>query len=163
VLIGTARAGGSGNRLELAAAGTTVGTIAAIGTSFIGFGTVTVDTAASWSLAGASTLAAGTTFANAGTVTVAGTFDTAGSVLNRGSIAGRVGLAGGYLYNAGTATMTAPTGLVVDGSGGSPTVRNLGAISAGRDSAIYMTAGTVVNGAGGVTGAIITGGTGAQA
>jgi len=81
-VIGAARV----STLELAAAAT-AGTLTSFGTQFIDFAQITIDAAASWTLASANYFAAGTTLTNAGTLTVSSTTVVdAGSVINDGSI-----------------------------------------------------------------------------
>jgi hypothetical protein len=55
--------------LELASGGGT-GTLSGLGTSFTHFGSVTVDTGASWQLTGTNTVASGATVVNSGTLTL---------------------------------------------------------------------------------------------
>ena len=65
----------------------TAGTIGGLGSGFIGFGWVTVDTSASWDLTGANTLASGQTLTNAGTLTLSDAALTdAGALVNNGQI-----------------------------------------------------------------------------
>ena len=71
--------------LELTSA-VSAGTIAGIGTSFAGFGTIAVDPGAGWTWSGANTLAAGATLANAGMITDLGTLTASGTVSGAGTI-----------------------------------------------------------------------------
>jgi hypothetical protein len=71
VLVGKAVASssvGASNTLELAFTGL-AGTVSGIGTSFINFGTLTLDAGALWSLAGSNTIASGVTLSDLGTLT----------------------------------------------------------------------------------------------
>jgi hypothetical protein len=110
--------------LELASSGS-AGTLSGLGTKYVDFAQVTVDTGAQWTLAGADTLAAGATLTNAGTLI------DAGSLTNAGTLSGMLTLAPvGVLLNASTGTITAPAGAAVYGTtGGAATVVNSGVIA----------------------------------
>ena len=127
VFNGIVNGGNNGNyvaysTLELAAGG--AGTLAGIGTQFIGLGRINVDSGASWTLAGTNTLSAGYILTNAGTLTDAGTLTNAGTIL------GPVALTpGAVLSNAATGTINSPAGIAIAGqSGGAATVVNAGYI-----------------------------------
>lgn len=78
--------GGSASSTLALAAGPTTGTIAALGSLFVNFGQVLIDTGAAWVMAGGNSLSGQTTLTNQGTLT-----------LNGGTLAG-----GAALINAGT-------------------------------------------------------------
>jgi collagen type I/II/III/V/XI/XXIV/XXVII alpha len=128
--------------LELAS-GTFPGTMTGIGTQFVNFARIAVDTGAQWTLAGANAIAAGATLTNDGTLTDSGT------LTNAGTIGGGVRLApGGILSNASTGTVTASGPVAVYGmSGGTATVVNAGSIAAPG----LFGAGVTLNGGGSVT------------
>jgi VCBS repeat-containing protein len=74
------------NIMELASAGS-IGTLSGLGTSFASFGTVMVDSGASWTLTSGNTIAAGATLVNSGTVMLSGgTLTDSGSLVNNGAI-----------------------------------------------------------------------------
>jgi len=114
---------GSGNVLELAAGTAATGTIAGIGPSFTGFGSVTVDAGAAWTLTGANTLATGTTFTNAGSLTVsAATLTDAGALVNNGQI----------LIDPSSVTVASLAGIGTVTIGAGSTLDVTGSISAGQ-------------------------------
>ena len=124
-----ALAGGATNTLELGSAAS-AGTLSGLGSSFVDFGTVTVDSGAQWALAGNNTLASGGTLINSGTLDAsAGTlFIDPATLDNSGSIAGPVTLgSGGYLHNEGGGTISG-SAIAVYGTGGAGSVANAGAI-----------------------------------
>ena len=94
--VGTVDGGGGTNQLELAA-GAGTGNLAGLGTSFINFGSVTVDNGASWQFNGNNQVAIGVTLANAGTLTNDGTLTNAGSLTNTSTFVNA-----GLLTNTGT-------------------------------------------------------------
>ena len=98
--------------LELAS-GASVGTLSGLGTQFVDFAQVTVDTGAQWTLLATDTIESGATLTNAG------------------GISGGVTLAaGGELSNTSAGTVAAPSGSAVYGlSGGAATVVNAGLIA----------------------------------
>jgi hypothetical protein len=175
-LIGKVTAAGTSNVLELAS-GAGIGTIAAIGTSFLGLGTITVDAGASWSLTGTSTLASSYTLTDSGTLDTSGTLTLTGTLhdnarlINDGSInvAGYAALQigpGGYLRNDTTGLITrGPLGnssfnaAVIGLSSGPVTVVNYGTIrNPNGDVGVYLRGGGIVtNGATNVTTALISG------
>ncbi len=102
----------SASTLELAS-GASVGTLSALGTQFVDFAQVTVDTGARWALLATDTIESGVTLTNAGTVS------------------GGVTLAaGGKLSNTSTGTVAVPGGSAVYGlSGAAATIVNAGLIA----------------------------------
>jgi hypothetical protein len=79
------RVDGGHGTLELAA-GPSTGTLSGLGTSFVNFGTVAIDSGAVWQFTGAGTLAgAGSLLVNAGTLMV-GSLTVVGAVRNTGVI-----------------------------------------------------------------------------
>ncbi len=107
------------------------GTFSGLGSQYVNFGQVTIDSGAQWTLSGSDTLAAGATLSNAGTIT--------GSVLN---------LAGAALTNQSGGLIS---GTYVDGvyGSGADSVVNFGSIDGGTGPAIYLKdAGSVTNQAG---------------
>jgi T5SS/PEP-CTERM-associated repeat protein len=71
--------------LELASA-SAAGTLSGLGASFAGFGTITLDAGADWTLAGASTLGAGQSLADYGSLTAAGLFTNDGLIITDPSV-----------------------------------------------------------------------------
>jgi hypothetical protein len=162
--------GAGGSALQLAGdAG--AGTLSGLGTSFINFAAISVDSEASWTLTGANTIASGVTLIDSGSLTdsgvlindgamrlasqllVAGTLENSGSIV----VATYDALSlspGGYLLNelggtidfAGVGKYFNP--VVFGGGGGTSTVVNLGTISnAAGDTGVYFNgAGNVTNG-----------------
>ena len=120
VFLGLVEGGdGVGDLLELAA-GAATGTIGGVGSSFTGFESVDVDSAAVWLLTGSNTLGAGTTLSNAGTIDIGAALSLGGSVVNDGVIdidaGGRLTLANGA-DGAGSITFDEPGGtLQIDGT-----------------------------------------------
>ena len=131
--------GGDQGTLELA--GTAAGTLAGLGSKYVGFKQVSVDAGANWTLAGTNTQPVGVSLLDSGTLTVAGSFSGtygkygylgvvgAGSVTNQGSILGDVfaqGLLGPNTRN---------------------TVTNLGTIhGGGAFDAVFLGGGSLTNG-----------------
>jgi Ca2+-binding RTX toxin-like protein len=170
-LVGGAYAAGVQNRLELAS-GSSTGTIAAVGTSYSGFSTITVDTAANWALTGSSTLASGDTLTVDGTLTAAGTLTVSGEVADVGTMINSGQLAAvpdgllvghnGYLLNTGSITAAGTANYlqaIVTGGGTLPsTIVNLGTLNAASNIGIALhSGGTVRNGASGASAAEIYG------
>ena len=71
--------------LELTSAAS-AGNIAAVGTSFTGFGTIAVDPGASWTWSGTNTLGSAATLSNAGTIADLGTLSANGTVTGAGTV-----------------------------------------------------------------------------
>ena len=82
-LAGTVAVSGTGNVLELASAAST-GTLRAPGGLIATFGSIAVDSGATWALAGKATLAAGHTLVNAGTLVNMGTLTLLNTTLTSG-------------------------------------------------------------------------------
>jgi hypothetical protein len=86
VFLGNAAAGPAGrSTLELASA-STAGTLFGLGVSFAGFGDITLDAGADWTLAGASTLGTGQSLADYGSLTAAGVFTNDGLIITDPSV-----------------------------------------------------------------------------
>ena len=65
--------------MELASAAS-AGTLSGLGTQFVGFSAITIDSGANWTLSGANTLAAGITLTDSGTLSDSGTLTNAGLI-----------------------------------------------------------------------------------
>ncbi len=149
-LIGQVRAPGPGNRLQLSAlpgSAAQIGTISAIGTSFTGFGTITVDPGAAWQLNGSSALGIGVTLSNAGTLITTGPLDITDNVALQL-------LPGAYLRNDPGGTITAD-GTVVPASpavfgqaGGAATIVNRGLIRGALGNGISLAGGGTITNSG---------------
>ena len=131
-------AGAGGDVLELASAASS-GTLSGLGIvgqggSFTGFGTVIVDAAAKWSLAGTNTLIAGATIDTGvgGTLTLAGSLHVGGGL---------------NLTGTGTITVSATGGLEVGNVGGA------------RPGQFIVDAGALLDGAGTLKGPVLDKGT----
>ena len=72
--------------LELASTAS-VGTLSGLGMQFVDFGSITVDSGATWLLSGNNTLASGATLTNEGSLSFTGTFDDAGALIGTGGTA----------------------------------------------------------------------------
>ncbi len=142
VFVGKVDGGGGSNTLELAP-GAGVGTVAGIGVSIVNFAALTVDAAARWQVTG-------------GTIGAGATLTDSGSLFNVGAIGTTATLtAAAYLSNSGLIDVA---GTAIKSAGGAATAVNLGTLNAGSGSGIYLAAGgSVTNGAGSVTNALITG------
>ena len=131
--------------LELGS-GASAGTLSGIGTQFIGFGQVTVDSGANWTLTGANTILSGATLADSGTLT------------NTGSETGGVWLDGGTIANAEGATIQDVFAAVYEPAGvSSGLVVNAGVLAGPTSGAgagiVLFSGGTVINtGAGTISG-----------
>jgi hypothetical protein len=179
VFMGTVNGGntiGSGvtSTLEFAA-GTAAGTFAGLGSHYVDFGQVSIDSGATWTAAGSNTLASGYTLNDPGLLIVAST------LVNDGNITGStygVSLNGGAtLINSGTLTNTAGSsvhavvevkfgttggdsvtnatgGVITSGytdiyqGTGAVTVVNQGSITAGSGYAIYANNGLTLDNSG---------------
>jgi hypothetical protein len=151
--------GGTANDVLELASGTGTGTLSGFGTSFAGFGTVTVDAGASWEAAAANTIAAGIVLTDAGTLLNAGviastaTLFPSGTLSNSGVITGAVMLStGGTFDNLGYGLVIGAGQIVHGGSG---TVLNAGTITGiGTSGAgVFLGAGSTLTNAGTITGA----------
>ena len=169
VFQGAVQGGGANSTLELASS-TASGVITGLGTSFTGFGNVTVDAGASWNLAGSATIASGV-LTNSGTVSGNTTLgsgtslvNTAGarfaatavgkaggvSIVNAGAITGAyygVQLAGGSVTNLAGGTISNNDAVLIGTASG--TVTNSGSIGARYFGVRLSSGGIVTNTAGG--------------
>ena len=176
VLVGKVTAAGTANVLEFASSAGT-GTIAGLGTSFLGLGTITVDAGAAWVLSGSNSLGASYHLIDAGTltntgslvvdppVTVSGTFINSSVVSAASPFSAITVLTGGVVTNTTSGTITAG-GTYAIKSSGTATIVNLGTItdSASLSGAgVSLAAGSVINGASTVTAALINGAIGVSA
>jgi hypothetical protein len=144
--------GGLGsNTIELAAG---AGKLAGLGTSFINFGTVTLDTGGSCTLTGNSTVAADVTLTSTGTLSASGHLVDTGTVNNSGTVT--------LTANASLAsngTIGVASGSAVYSTQGTPAVFNTGSIAGGPGNGygIYLRDGGSVTNSG--TATAIYGGT----
>ena len=114
---GNAIGAASISTLELAS-GASIGTLTGLGSQYVYFSAITIDSAAAWTLTGGNTLAAGTTFTNAGTLTLSSaTLSDAGVLVNNGGIVlDPSTMVVGDLIGSGAVTIDAGTTLEVLGS-----------------------------------------------
>ena len=125
VLVGTAlgaTGAGATNTLELAV-GTGAGTLAGLGTEFVHFGSVTVDSLAQWTLAGANTIGAGVTLAVAGALADRGSVVVAASGTLAGALTVEEGGSAefqGAVGNGATIAFGAGGTLVIDDLASAP-------------------------------------------
>ena len=153
VFIGEVDGGRSGgaSALELAS-GASAGTLSGLGTQFVYFNAVTIDSGAGWTLSGSNTLASGATLTNSGMLTDSGTFINAGLVT--GTARAILLTAGAQLTNQSGGTIIGATGIYASGTA---SVVNAGSVGGGLTSGIGIalaTSGSVTN----LSGGIITGG-----
>ncbi|MGC2415687.1 MAG: hypothetical protein WA459_23690, partial [Stellaceae bacterium] len=85
VFTGIVIGGTAGDTLELGSAAS-IGTLSRLGTKYLGFSNVTVDTGARWVLSGGNTIGAGATLSTVGTLTDRGTLVDAGMVIGNGRL-----------------------------------------------------------------------------
>ena len=142
LFVGKVDGGGGANTLELAP-GAGSGTVAGIGVSIVNFAVLTVDVAARWQV-------------DSGTIGPGVTLIDFGSLFNAGSIGTTATLtAAAYLGNSGVIDVA---GNAIKAAGGAATAVNLGTVNGGSGSGVYLAAGgSVTNGAGSVTSALIAG------
>jgi hypothetical protein len=167
VFQGIVDGGGTLSTLELASAAS-AGTLTGLGTQFIDFGSIAVDTGADWILAGSNTLQATATLSDAGTLSNTGSFalygtmGISGTLINAGSIAETATqplqlLAGAYLRNQATGVITASARAAVYGLPSSAvTVTNAGTIAGDGNAGfgVYLKGGGIVTNSGTITGAV---------
>ena len=143
-------AGGGGSLLELGT-GTTTGSLTGFGSRFTGFGTIDVDTGASWKVDTSGSPGASVTIIDNGTLTNSGTLQntyvtvTSGATLdNQGTITGTtpVLLLGGVLINESVASVGNFSAVYgVGGKTSRATVSNAWAPSAALSSGATFAAG----------------------
>jgi fibronectin-binding autotransporter adhesin len=152
--------------LELASAAS-IGTLTGLGSKYVNFAQVTVDSGAQWVLSGSNAIVTGATLTNAGTLLDNGTLNGGGTLVNNGSIsvavAGGVSLSGGAITNSVHGTISAYNGIAVTGGG---SVSNAGTIAGtGSDGyGVSLKGGSLTNQQSGTiegiyTGVITNGGT----
>jgi hypothetical protein len=129
---------GGGGTLELGAQGG-AGTMSGLGTSLKGFGTVTVEKGAAWTLSGTSTVAATTVLSNSGTLTLSGAITNSGQVNN---LVGATLDFGGD-YNIGNTGSFSNAGIVEKLSGTGTSIIRTGAASLTSTGTIDVETGTL--------------------
>jgi len=126
-----------------------IGTLTSLGSNFINFAQITINSNARWSFSGTSTLVSGATIAESGTLSVSGAFSNAGRV--SGSVNGIIVATGGSLINQSTGTITGGTNGVNLSAAGN--VVNAGSIGGNTSTGIGVyvgLGGTLSNQAGGL-------------
>ena len=129
------------NTLELAS-GAGIGTLTGLGSQYVNFQNVTVDSGAYWTLAGTNTLATGATLLSSGTFVVDGTLTNAGSIGSDVTLG-----VDAVLTNAASGIINVGSGYAVYAGASSPaTVVNYGSIYAGSVRAIvFYDGGSITN------------------
>ncbi len=164
--VGSVQAAGGGNTLELASAAT-AGTLAGLAADFENFQSVTVDAGGYWNFDSTDAVGNGVVLSNAGTIVPLSIYElylTGGRLDNQAT-----GVIGGYgIYAERNFTSSIHNAGLINNSygillGGTGTVSNLGTVLAhGTAGGVGYTVhgfhgGTVVNGANGVTTAVMRG------
>jgi Hint domain len=148
VFNGTVNGGTYQNNVVLAPGGS-AGTIAGIGTKYIGFDQVLVDSGASWVVAGVNTIGVNTQFINTGTLTNTGTLAGTGVIDFGGTLTNTAGAVITDGYSAGSAVI-----MNYNSYTGPPAVLNAGTIIASGSTlatgVMVETSGQLTNAAGGV-------------
>ncbi|MDE2333447.1 MAG: Hint domain-containing protein [Rhodospirillales bacterium] len=149
VLIGTVAGGGAGNELVFGA-GAGIGTIHGLGSHYVNFDQVSIQSGATWASNTYGTLAAGQTLGNSGTLLLTSHLFTYGSLTNAGlveaSFANAI-LSQGVVTNTGT--ISQPNGIGGQALFAHDTVVNSGVISGYGNAAVKIVAGVFDNQAGG--------------
>jgi hypothetical protein len=150
--------------LELTSAATT-GTLTGLGSQYIDFAQITIDSGADWALSGSNTIAVGATMTDGGTlnnnggITVAGAYGLSvrGGVVTNAQTASITGtfdgldVSGGSVVNAGTITGSGSRYSGVNLSGGSATNQTGGLIQGGYYG-VFLNNGATLSNAGSVSG-----------
>ena len=150
IVLGTAHGIGT-TTMELAS-GASAGTLSGLGTKYIGFSAITLDSSATWTLAGSNTLASGVTLYNSSLLIDSGTLTNAG-IISGNAVKALVLTTGAQLTNQSGGTISGSHFGVT--ASGAATVVNAGLLSDApattTNSGIYFTAGgSVTNQSGGI-------------
>ncbi len=137
--------------LEMAS-GASAGAFAGIGSQYVGFGAITIDAGAQWTLSGVNTIAAGATLTNSGTLINTGSLNAVGLLLDNGSLTNS-GTLRTTLVMTGGAGLTNNAGrtfygaVYAAGGGADRTITNSGTITDSSGIAIvnFQSGGTVIN------------------
>lgn len=164
--VGKVVASGTGAQALELATSSIAGTLAGLGSQYVGFNQVTIVGGASWTMSGSNTLGSGGTLTNLGLLIDAGIIAVTGSLANSGSIIGLGGGAGLAGKTAITVTGTAAvnSGTIAGGAGGADT--DLGGTGGNgghgvlSSNATFVNSGLISGGAGGQGGAVGAGGKG---
>jgi hypothetical protein len=146
IVAGTANGIGT-TTMELAWA-TSAGTLSGLGTKYVGFSAITLDSSATWTLAGSNSLASGMALYNSGFLIDSGTLTNAG-VIGGNAVKGLIMTAGARLTNQSGGTISG--GIFGVSASGAATVVNAGLLSdapvSSVNSGLYLTAGGSVTNA----------------
>lgn len=132
---------GAGSSALVLASGAATGSISGLGTAFTGFGTLTENSGAKWSVAGNNSLGASAGVLVQGSLTVAGTLTSAGAAKITGSVA----------VNAGESLQLGPSVTIATGSTLSANATGrfeIGTTGGAAAGAIHVDAGATLTGAG---------------
>ena len=140
--------------LELASAAST-GTFTSLGSQFVNFAQVTVDSGATWALSGSNTIVAGVTLTNSGSLTDSGTLANAGTFtgnalrLDNGSFTNQAGglVTASYVYGVtGGTGGVLNQGTMIDSAGGAISLAGTGNVTNTAGALIDSKYGVTLNG-----------------
>jgi T5SS/PEP-CTERM-associated repeat protein len=146
------------SRLELTS-GATSGTISLANQAVTNFAAISIDTGATWMLAGADVVPTGASLSNQGTLTISGQLSVGGTMTNAGSVSGGITLGNGASFANQSGASVSANGDALYSTGAAATIVNAGKMTGGFGAGLRLNVGgSVTNQAGGlITSAFDTG------